>query len=78
MKYNRLTHLCIACPISTQVKTYPFEVRIPDGAPISGVVLADQVKSISWHARKAQRIGKAQDAVIDEVRAKVKALLSIR
>lgn len=78
MKYNLITRLCVACPVTTRIKNYPFEVRIPDGASVAGVVLADQVKSISWHARGAQLIGTAPDAVVDQVKAKVKALLAIR
>ena len=52
-RYNRKVGLALACPITSQVKGYPFEVPIPPGLEVSGVVLADQVKSLDWKARKA-------------------------
>lgn len=51
--YNRKVGLAILCPITSQVKGYPFEVRIPKGLKASGVILSDQVKSLDWRARKA-------------------------
>ena len=51
--YNRKTGLAILCPITSQIKGYPFEVRVPQGHEVSGVVLADQVKSLDWKARRA-------------------------
>lgn len=50
--YNAKTHLAVLCPITTQIKGYPFEVRI-QGAKIDGVILADQIKSLDWVARGA-------------------------
>ena len=51
--YNRKVGLVLCCPITSHIKGYPFEVRIPQGFDISGVVLADQVKSLDWKARRA-------------------------
>ena len=51
--YNRKVGLALFCPITSQVKGYPFEVRIPHGSQVSGVILADQVKSLDWKARRA-------------------------
>ncbi|MFA5843340.1 MAG: type II toxin-antitoxin system PemK/MazF family toxin [Coriobacteriia bacterium] len=52
--YNGKVGLAILCPITSQVKGYPFEVTIPDGLPVEGVVLSDQAKSLDWVARKAE------------------------
>ena len=52
--YNGKVGLAILCPITSQVKGYPFEVVIPDGLEISGAILSDQVKSLDWKARKAE------------------------
>ncbi len=71
--YNRKTGLMLCCPMTTQVKGYPFEVAVA-GNP-QGVALADQVKSLDWKARKAKRKGRAAPAELAEVRAKIKALL---
>ena len=51
--YNGRVGLALLCPVTTQAKGYPFEVTIPDGLAVTGVVLADQVKSLDWQARNA-------------------------
>ncbi len=51
--YNRKVGLALFCPITSHVKGYPFEVRVPKGSQVSGVILADQVKSLDWKARRA-------------------------
>jgi mRNA interferase MazF len=73
--YNRRTELCVACPITSHVKGHPFEVVIPAGYPVTGAVLADHVRSISWAARNAEIKGAAPAVVLDEVRAKITALI---
>jgi mRNA interferase MazF len=73
--YNARAGLCLLCPITTQIKGYPFEVAIPDGHPISGVVLSDHLRSADWRARSAERAGIAPAEVLAEVRAKLKPLL---
>jgi len=52
--YNGKVGLALLCPITSQVKGYPFEVRLPDALPVEGVVLADQAKSLDWRARGAE------------------------
>ena len=52
--YNGKVGLAILCPITSQVKGYPFEVQVPEGLPVEGVVLADQAKSLDWRARGAE------------------------
>ena len=71
--YNRKTSLMICCPLTTQIKNYPFEVFI-GGAPPSAV-LADQVKSLDWRSRNAQLKGHVSPEQLAEVRAKIRALL---
>ncbi|MGH7427965.1 MAG: type II toxin-antitoxin system PemK/MazF family toxin, partial [Candidatus Methylomirabilaceae bacterium] len=74
--YNRKAGLALCCPITSQVKGYPFEVMLPEGCGITGAVLSDQVKSLDWRARQARRIGTAPPDVTLEVRAKLSALLA--
>src|SRR5215210_6554300 len=64
--YNRKTGLAVLCPITNQIKGYPFEVVIPEGAAVSGAVLSDQVKSLDWKARRAERIGTLPREVVDD------------
>ena len=52
--YNRKVGLAILCPITNKVKGYPFEVLIPDGLPVEGVVLSDQAKNLDWRSRGAE------------------------
>ena len=73
-EYNRKTHLLIACPITSKVKGYPFEVAL-SGGKVVGVVLSDQAKSLDWHVRKAAFVEKADAAVIEEVRTKLMLLI---
>lgn len=71
--YNGRTGLMICCPLTTRIKGYPFEVAIarrPDA-----VVLADQVKSLDWRARRATLKGRVAPAELEQVRAKLRALI---
>lgn len=73
-EYNAKRGLLICCPITSRVGGYPFEVSL-ETDEITGVVIADQVKSVDWRARGARPAGKARIDVTLEVRAKLKALL---
>jgi mRNA interferase MazF len=74
--YNGKTGLMLCCPMTTQIKGYPFEVRITGAKP--GAVLADQVKRVDWMARQAVRKGQVSAEELAEVRGKAAALLGIR
>lgn len=74
-EYNAKARLALACPITSQVKGYPFEVAIPPGGTIAGVVLADHVKNLDWEARKAAFDSKAPTGVVIEVRERLRPLL---
>jgi mRNA interferase MazF len=74
--YNGKVSLAVLCPVTTQVKGYPFEVRIPEGLAVSGVVLADQVKSLDWRAREAQFACRLPAETMQEVLQKAGTLLS--
>lgn len=73
--YNGRVGLALLCPITGQVKGYPFEVALPAGSAVSGVVLADLVKSLDWRARKASRIGAVSEEVVSRVLRRLHALL---
>lgn len=75
--YNAKTGTMICCPITNQIKGYPFEVLIRDNPKVTGAILADQVKHLDWQARKARYKGKVSVDEMDEVRGKVGALLGI-
>lgn len=74
--YNGKVGLAIMCPITSQVKGYPFEVLIPAGLPVGGVVLSDHIRSLDWGARKAKFICKLPRAAVLEVLQKLDTLLS--
>jgi mRNA interferase MazF len=74
--YNKKTSLMICCPLTSQIKGYPFEVLVEmDG--VKSVVLSDQVKSLDWKIRKAKFKDKVTLDALVQVRAKAKSLLSI-
>ena len=71
--YNTKTSLMVCCPMTTQIKNYPFEVVITGPSP--SAVLAYQVKSLDWRKRKAKRKGTISVAELADVRAKIRALI---
>jgi len=73
--YNKKVGLALVCPITAQVKGYPFEVPIPTGLAVSGVVLADQVKSLDWKARRARFCCTVPAATMSEVLRKLAPLM---
>lgn len=73
--YNQKVGLALFCPITSQIKGYPFEVVIPKGSKLKGVVLSDQIKSLDWRARRAKLITKLSVNIVDEVLLKTKTLL---
>ncbi len=75
LAYNRKVGLALFCPITAQVKGYPFEAAIPGGLQVAGVVLSDQVRSLDWRIRRARFICRLPSTVVDEVVKKVSALL---
>ena len=74
-RYNRLVGLLIACPVTTHAKGYPFESLLPAELPVRGVVLADHVRSLDWRTRRAAFICKTPAGLVDQVTAKVQALV---
>ena len=73
--YNAKVGLALFCPVTSHVKGYPFEVVLPEGIGVVGVVLADQLKSLDWHARKAKLIERASSDVLVMVTARILPLL---
>ena len=77
LSYNEKVGLAIFCSITNQVKDYPFEVLIPPGSKVTGVILSDQVKSLDWRARKAEFICKIPAEVTNDVLKKLNTLIKI-
>jgi len=75
--YNAKAGLCLLCPITNQAKGYPFEVALPPGLAVGGVVLSDHLKSADWQGRAVEQAGVAPPEVLAEVRAKLKPLLGM-
>lgn len=76
-QYNEKSGLAVACPITSRVKGYPFEVTLPKGLAITGVILCDHLKSLDWRQRRAETVGKVPRAVLQEIRDKLGPLLGI-
>ena len=75
--YNAKTSLALVCPVTSQVKGYPFEVPLPPGLAVTGVVLADQLKSLDWKERRAESADRVPDEVLAEVLARLAPLLGL-
>ncbi len=73
--YNGKVGMALTCPIISEVKGYPFEVRIPPRMDVSGAILSDQVKSLDWRALKAEFICRLPEATVSQVLRKTSALL---
>lgn len=73
--YNGKVGLALLCPITSQIKGYPFEVLIPSGLPVTGAILSDQVKSLDWQVRQAEYICPLPQTTLVEVMRKLGTLL---
>lgn len=73
--YNGKVGLALVCPVTSRIKGYPFEVRLPEGGTVTGVVLADQLRSLDWRARNAKLIEQAPADVITLVTARLLPLV---
>ena len=73
--YNGKTGMALCCPITSQIKGYPFEVLVPAGLKISGAILADHIRNIDWKTRRAEYLCKLSDKVLEEVTGKILSLL---
>ena len=74
--YNDKVGLAVLCPITNQIKGYPFEIVIPVSLAVTGVILADQVKSLDWRSRNAELICTLPAETVAEVLQKLSTLLS--
>ena len=72
--YNGKVGLALFCPITSHIKGYPFEVILPAGLPVSGAILADQIKSLDWQARQVEKIGVMPQEKMQDLLQKVRVL----
>lgn len=75
-EYNIKSALALICPVTSKVKGYPFEVELPEGMEVSGVVLSDQIRSLDFRGRRARFVARLPEAVFRQVIGKVRALLA--
>ena len=75
--FNELTGRCMACPVTRRDRDWSFHVPIPEGNEISGVIQTDQLRSASWEERGSRFICQAPPRVLEEVRARLRPLLSL-
>jgi len=75
--YSEKSGLVLACPITSKAKGYAFEVVLPEGLAVSGVILVDQLKSVDWQARGIEIVGQVPSLTVRQAKAKIKALLAL-
>ena len=73
--YNKISGLCLVCPISSKMKGHLFEIAIK-GLSKPGVVKSDQLRSFDWRASKAVFIQKAPKAVLQSTIGNIVTLLT--
>jgi mRNA interferase MazF len=73
--YNQKSGLALVCPVTSQIKGYPFEVPVPPNSGVIGVILADHVKSLDWKVRRAEKISRVPTSTLNEVLARLAPLL---
>jgi len=73
--YNAKVGLGLFCPVTSHIKGYPFETRLPEGLHVTGVALCDQVKSLDWEIRQAQFVDRLPETTVTEILAKIQTLL---
>lgn len=77
LAYHQRSRLAIVCPITARERGWPWEVRLPDGLPVTGVILVDHVRSVDREARRMDVVGTAPRTVLDDVDARLAPLLSL-
>lgn len=75
-QYNDNTGMAIVCPITNQKKGYPFEVDIPEGHDVKGVIMANHIRNIDWRARHATIEAHLPDRVVRQTIKMVGRLLN--
>ena len=75
--YNKPSGLALFCPVTNRAKGYPFEVRLPENAPVTGVVLVDQIRNFDWHERDVELIGELDTETLAEILARLRPLVEL-
>lgn len=75
--YHERSELAVVCPITTTERGWPMEVKLPDGLPVSGVVLVDQIRSVDREARFLKIAGEAPRDVLDAIDARLAPFLGL-
>lgn len=73
--YNEKTGLALICPVKSKARNYPFEVLIPAGSKIEGIILSDQIKSMNWKTRNAELVFKVTPGTLSEVISRINTLI---
>jgi len=73
--YNRKVGLAVVCPVTSQIKGYPFEVLLPAGLKVQGAIVSDQIKSLNWRVRRARFAGTVTAQVLEDTAARIMTLL---
>lgn len=76
--YNERASLAVMCPITSKSKGYPFEVALPVGGRVRGVILSDHLKSLDWRERNAEKAGRLGPFILSEVLERISSLLQFQ
>lgn len=74
--FNQLGYRSIVCPITSNPAPFPTKVFLPEGLPVEGAILCDQVRTLDRTARGFRLIGQAPPDVLARVRAIIVQLMT--
>jgi mRNA interferase MazF len=75
--FNLRTSLAFACPISSKVKGYQFQIVLPPGLAVRGAVLCEHMRSLDWRVRKVSYLDRMPDDLLAQVRGVVRTIAGI-
>lgn len=73
--FNALSRRSLVCPITSNLSPWPTKVLLPDGLPVAGAVLTDQIRSVDRSHRGFRLVGQAPPEVLARVRAAIASLM---
>ncbi len=75
--FNRKLNVVFCCPITSRAKRFEFEIPLPDGLDVKGVILSHHMKSLDWRVRNARYMTRVPDDIVDDVLLRLVSILKI-
>jgi mRNA interferase MazF len=73
--FNQQRGFILVCPVSNTKRKNPFYVSIPPGLAVTGVLIADQLRSLDYRSRDAELITTCSDDLFVEVLGRINPII---